>query len=153
MVTTMNTTTQTTTTTTTEQIMATQLTGIGTKKAPASTEPAIVVPKDRLAVTERAAQKIGQLAEREGKPGQLLRVGIQGGGCSGLSYVFSFTPGPDAHDKVFEGYGQKIVVDPKSLRFLGGSVLEWQESLMKSGFVVKNPSEVKSCSCGESFSV
>jgi iron-sulfur cluster assembly protein len=97
--------------------------------------------------------EVAQFVEREGKAGQLLRVGIQGGGCSGLSYIFSFTPGPDAHDRVFEGYGQKIVVDPKSLRFLGGSVLEWQESLMKSGFVVKNPSEVKSCSCGESFSV
>ena len=71
--------------------MATQLTGIGTKKAPASTEPAIVVPKDKIALTERAAQKIAALAEKEGKVGQLLRVGIQGGGCSGLSYTFSFT--------------------------------------------------------------
>jgi iron-sulfur cluster assembly protein len=134
--------------------MATQLTGIGTKKAPAaSSEPAIIVPKDRLALTERAAQKIAQLAEREEKVGQMLRVGIQGGGCSGLSYNFSFTPGPDARDKVFEAYGAKIVVDPKSLLYLGGSVLEWQESLMKSGFVLKNPNEVKSCSCGESFTV
>jgi len=133
--------------------MATQLTGIGSKKTPASTEPAIVVPKDRLALTERAASKITQLAEREEKIGQLLRVAIQGGGCSGLSYTFSFTPGPDARDRVFEGYGQKIVVDPKSLLYLGGSVLEWQESLMRSGFVLKNPNEVKSCSCGESFTV
>ena len=133
--------------------MATQLTGIGSKKTPASTEPPIVVPKDRLALTERAASKIVQLAEREEKVGQLLRVAIQGGGCSGLSYTFSFTPGPDARDRVFEGYGQKIVVDPKSLLFLGGSVLEWQESLMRSGFVLKNPNEVKSCSCGESFTV
>jgi len=133
--------------------MATQLTGIGSKKTPASTEPPVVVPKDRLALTERAASKITQLAEREEKVGQLLRVAIQGGGCSGLSYTFSFTPGPDARDRVFEGYGQKIVVDPKSLLYLGGSVLEWQESLMRSGFVLKNPNEVKSCSCGESFTV
>jgi iron-sulfur cluster assembly protein len=134
--------------------MATHLTGIGTKKTAAtSTEPAVVVPKDRLALTERAAHKIAQLAEKEEKVGQLLRVGIQGGGCSGLSYIFSFTPGPDPRDKVFEGYGAKIVVDPKSLLYLGGSVLEWQESLMKSGFVLKNPNEVKSCSCGESFTI
>jgi iron-sulfur cluster assembly protein len=134
--------------------MATHLTGIGTKKtAASSTEPAVVVPKDRLALTERAAHKIAQLAEKEEKVGQLLRVGIQGGGCSGLSYTFSFTPGPDPRDKVFEGYGAKIVVDPKSLLYLGGSVLEWQESLMKSGFVLKNPNEVKSCSCGESFTI
>lgn len=133
--------------------MATQLTGIGSKKAPSSTEPPIVVPKDRLALTERAAHKIAQLAEKEEKVGQLLRVGILGGGCSGLSYTFSFTPAPDARDRVFEGYGAKIVVDPKSLLYLGGSVLEWQESLMRSGFVLKNPNEVKSCSCGESFTV
>jgi iron-sulfur cluster assembly protein len=134
--------------------MATHLTGIGTKKTVASsTEPAVVVPKDRLALTERAAHKIAQLAEKEEKVGQLLRVGIQGGGCSGLSYTFSFTPGPDPRDKVFEGYGARIVVDPKSLLYLGGSVLDWQESLMKSGFVLKNPNEVKSCSCGESFTI
>ena len=134
--------------------MATQLTNIGSKKtASSSTEPAPVVPKDRLALTEKAAQKIEVLAEREGKAGQMLRVAIQGGGCSGLSYTFSFTTVADARDRVFEGYGQKLVVDPKSLLYLGGSVLEWQESLMKSGFVLKNPHEVKGCSCGESFSV
>jgi iron-sulfur cluster assembly protein len=133
--------------------MATQLTGIGNKKAAASTEPAIVVPKDKIALTERAAQKIAALAEKEGKVGQLLRVGILGGGCSGLSYTFSFTPTGDARDKIFDAYGAKIVVDPKSLLYLGGSVLEWQESLMKSGFVLKNPNEVKACSCGDSFSV
>ncbi len=133
--------------------MGTQLTGIGSKKSPASTGPAIVVPKDHLALTERAAAKIMQLAEREEKVGQLMRVAIQGGGCSGMSYTFTFTPRPDARDRVFEGYGQKIVVDPKSLLYLGGSVLEWQESLMRSGFVLKNPNEVKSCSCGESFTV
>jgi iron-sulfur cluster assembly protein len=135
--------------------MATQLTGIGSKKGPAAPDPTagIVVPKDRVALTERAAEKIGLIAEKEGKPGQLLRVGIQGGGCSGLSYTFSFTNAPDARDKVIEAYGQRVVVDPKSMIYLGGSVLDWQESLMKSGFVLKNPKEVKSCSCGESFTV
>jgi iron-sulfur cluster assembly protein len=93
------------------------------------------------------------LAEREGKAGQLLRVAIQGGGCSGLSYLFSFVDKPEARDKVFEAYGAKVCIDPKSMIYLGGTVLEWQESLMKSGFVLKNPNEVKSCSCGESFSV
>lgn len=129
---------------------------IGAKKHPMEDPTAqkdIVVPKDKLALTERAAQKIAQLAEREGKPGQMLRVGIQGGGCSGLSYVFSFVDKFEARDKVFEAYGAKVIVDPKSMLYLGGTVLEWQESLMKSGFVLKNPNEVKSCSCGESFSV
>ena len=132
-----------------------QFVSIGAKKHPMKDETStdIVVPKDQLALTERAAQKIGQIAEREGKPGAMLRVGIQGGGCSGLSYVFSFVDKAEARDKTFEAYGAKVVVDPKSMLYLGGTVLEWQESLMKSGFVLKNPNEVKSCSCGESFSV
>lgn len=132
------------------------LTAIGSSKKKMDDGPKaepIVVPKDQLAVTERAAQKIAQIAEREGRPGQMLRVGIQGGGCSGLSYTFSFTTTPEARDKVFEAYGAKVCVDPKSMIYLGGTVLEWQESLMKSGFVLKNPNEVKSCSCGDSFSV
>ncbi len=132
------------------------LTSIGTrssKKAEEQKGPGIVVAKDQLGVTEKAAQKIGQIAEREGKAGQVLRVGIQGGGCSGLSYTFSFTSQPEGRDKVFEAYGAKVCVDPKSMIYLGGTVLDWQESLMKSGFVLKNPNEVKSCSCGESFSI
>jgi iron-sulfur cluster assembly protein len=132
--------------------MPTLLTGIGSKKKPVEAAP-VVVAKDQVALTERAALKIGQLAEREGKVGQMLRVGIQGGGCSGLSYTFAFADKAEARDKVFDGYGQHIVVDAKSLLYVGGSVLDWQETLMKSGFVLKNPHEVKSCSCGESFSV
>ena len=132
--------------------MATQLTGIGSSKKTAESAP-VVVAKDQVAITERAARKIAQLAEREGKQGQFLRVGIQGGGCSGLSYTFAFADKFEARDRTFEGHGQKIVVDAKSLLYLGGSVLDWAESLMKSGFVLKNPHEVKSCSCGESFSV
>jgi iron-sulfur cluster assembly protein len=134
--------------------MTTNLTSIGSKSKPAEQKgPDIVVPKDQLAITEKAAQKVLALAEREGKTGQTLRVGIQGGGCSGLSYTFAFTDKPEARDKTFEAYGAKICVDPKSMLYLGGTVLEWQESLMKSGFVLKNPNEVKSCSCGDSFSV
>ena len=135
--------------------MATTLTSIGSskKKVEEAPAPAMVVAKDQIGITERAAKKIAQIAEKEGKAGQPLRVGIQGGGCSGLSYTFSFTTGPDARDKVFESYGARVVVDPKSMLYLGGTVLDWQESLMKSGFVLKNPNEVKSCSCGESFSV
>jgi len=133
------------------------LMGIGTSKkksGPPSPAPTpIEVPKDKLALTEAAAEKCIELAEKEGKPGWFLRVGIMGGGCSGLTYHFSFQQTPDEKDNVFQAYGAKICVDPKSLLYVGGSVLDWSESLMRSGFTVKNPREVKSCSCGESFSV
>ncbi len=111
------------------------------------------IPRDEIALTTLAAQKIVELAQREGQPDAFLRVGIQGGGCSGLSYTFSFTAQPDARDKVFAAHGAKLCIDPKSLLYIGGSVLEWKESLMKSGFVFQNPHETKSCSCGDSFSV
>ena len=133
------------------------LMGIGTMKKKAQAAPKVEapidVPKDRLAITEAAAAKAQALATRDSKPGWFLRVAIMGGGCSGLSYHFSFQQTPDEKDHTFEAYGAKICVDPKSLLYVGGSVLDWSESLMRNGFTVKNPREVKSCSCGESFSV
>jgi iron-sulfur cluster assembly protein len=133
------------------------LMGIGTSKKKEAPRPQaatpVDVPKDKLAVTEAAAEKAIALAESEGKPGWFLRVGIMGGGCSGLTYHFSFQQNPDEKDLLFEAYKAKICVDPKSLLYVGGSVLDWSESLMRSGFTVKNPREVKSCSCGESFSL
>ena len=133
------------------------LMGIGTAKKKAAQVPEaptpVDVPKNRLAITEAAAEKSVELAEKEGKPGWFLRVGIMGGGCSGLTYHFSFQQATDEKDLVFEAYGAKICVDPKSLLYVGGSVLDWSESLMRSGFTVQNPREVKSCSCGESFSL
>lgn len=133
------------------------LMGIGTPKkraeAAPQTEAPIDVPKDKLAITEAAAQKAQALATKEDKAGWFLRVAIMGGGCSGLTYHFSFQQNPDEKDHRFEAYGAKICVDPKSLLYVGGSVLDWSESLMRNGFTVKNPREVKSCSCGESFSV
>ena len=133
------------------------LMGIGTAKKQAEAAPKadvpIDVPKDKLAITEAAAQKAQALASKEDKAGWFLRVAIMGGGCSGLSYHFSFQQTPDSKDHTFEAYGARICVDPKSLLYVGGSVLDWSESLMRNGFTVKNPREVKSCSCGESFSV
>ena len=133
------------------------LMGIGTPKKQAQAAPKVEapadVPKDRLAITEAAAEKAQALAIKEDKADWFLRVAIMGGGCSGLSYHFSFQQTPDEKDHTFEAYGAKICVDPKSLLYVGGSVLDWSESLMRNGFTVKNPREVKSCSCGESFSV
>jgi iron-sulfur cluster assembly protein len=129
-----------------------QATTPAAEPSPATT-PVPDVPRDEILVTPLAAQKIVELAAREGQTDAFLRVGIQGGGCSGLSYTFSFTAQPDARDKVFTAHGAKVCIDPKSLLYLGGSVLEWKESLMKSGFVFQNPHETKSCSCGDSFSV
>ena len=104
-----------------------------------------------VTLTERAAKKIAALAEKKGGL-PVLRVKVGAGGCSGMSYEFAVSDELKADDVVFEGFGAKAVVDPRSDFFIGGSVVDWHEDLMSSGFVVKNPQAVSTCSCGKSFS-
>ena len=106
-----------------------------------------------LSITEKAAKKIKQIAAKQGKIDASLRIQVIGGGCSGLSYQFGFAEKSDPKDKVFEQFGVKVAVDPRTLIYVAGSELDYEESLMKSGFKVKNPNATVSCSCGESFSV
>jgi iron-sulfur cluster assembly protein len=103
-------------------------------------------------VTPKAVGKIRAAFEREGVKGG-LRLGVLGGGCSGLSYQFKFAPEPRPRDLVFEFEGDvRVFVDPKSILFLDGMTLDWQDSIMQSGFVFQNPHATKSCGCGTSFS-
>ena len=102
-------------------------------------------------VTPKAVQKIREAFSREGVSGG-LRLGVLGGGCSGLSYQFKFSAEPRPHDHVFEFDDVKVFVDPKSILFLDGMTLDWKDSLIQSGFVFENPHATKSCGCGTSFS-
>ena len=106
-----------------------------------------------LSISEKAAKKIQQIAVKQGKPDASLRIQVVGGGCSGLSYQFGFAEKVEPKDKLFEQNGVKVAVDPRTLLYIAGSELDYEESLMKSGFKVKNPNATVSCSCGESFSV
>jgi iron-sulfur cluster assembly protein len=104
-------------------------------------------------LTERAAKKILMLLAKEGVAAETggLRLGVQGGGCSGLSYVMRLDPQPRDRDKIFEEFGARIFVDPKSLIYLNGTTLEYEETLMRQGFVFQNPNATRSCGCGSSF--
>src|SRR5271157_936854 len=99
----------------------------------------------------QAGQKVREAFARENVSGG-LRLGVLGGGCSGLSYQFKFAPAPRANDHVFEFDDVKVFVDPKSMVFLDGMTLDWHDSLIQSGFVFINPHAHKSCGCGTSFS-
>jgi len=123
--------------------MATQTT-TQTQKAPG-------VPV--IYISEPAAKKIIELLVKEGVSPELggLRVGVQGGGCSGLSYAMRLDTQARDRDKVFEEFGARIFVDPKSLLFLNGTVLEYENTLMRQGFVFQNPNAARSCGCGSSF--
>ena len=104
-------------------------------------------------LTERAAKKIVALLAKEGVSPEVggLRVGVQGGGCSGLSYAMRLDTQARDRDKVFEEFGARIFVDPKSLLYLNGTTLEYEETLMRQGFVFQNPNATRSCGCGSSF--
>lgn len=106
-----------------------------------------------ITLTPKAAIKIRSLAEKQGKPGAFLRVRVVPGGCSGLSYSFDITDEAAPGDLVTELDGAKAAVDPKSDLFVKDSVVDYVETLMKSGFEIKNPQAAGSCSCGASFSV
>lgn len=105
-----------------------------------------------VTMTEKAAQKVRALAQSQGKKDAVLRVKVGAGGCSGLSYEFEITDQVGQDDIVFAGPGAKTVVDPRSDFFIGGSEVDYTETLMESGFKVTNPQAKSSCSCGKSFS-
>jgi iron-sulfur cluster assembly protein len=113
-------------------------------------ETAVAPELAQITVTPKAVQKIRQTFEKQGVQGY-LRLGILGGGCSGLSYQFKFETRTRPTDKVFDYDGVKVIVDPKSFLYLSGLTLDWKESLMQSGFVFDNPHATKSCGCGTSF--
>ncbi len=104
-------------------------------------------------VTEKAAGKIRELLARDGVTPETggLRVGVQGGGCSGLTYAMRLDTQARDRDKVFEEYGARIFVDPKSYLYLNDTTLDYQEDLMRQGFVFQNPAATRSCGCGSSF--
>ena len=94
-----------------------------------------------------------QLAKR-GTPDAAVRLGLRGGGCSGFSYVIEFSDDPPRErDRVFEFDGVRVFVDPKSLIYLAGTMLDWEQTLMYQGFKFRNPQEKQSCGCGHSFAV
>lgn len=105
-----------------------------------------------IQVTPKALQKIREAFAKEGVSGGGLRLGVLGGGCSGLSYQFKYDPQPRPTDKIFEFDDIKIFIDPKSMVYLNGMTLDYKESLMYSGFAFDNPNAAKSCGCGSSFS-
>ncbi len=103
-------------------------------------------------MTDAAAGKIRALAAERGLPDAGLRVKVVGGGCSGLTYKMDLDVPRDG-DKVFEHEGAKLVVDRKSFLYLNGTILDYREELMSSGFNLQNPNVKRTCGCGSSFIV
>ena len=117
------------------------------KSAPAAPVKGIQITDKAIARVRSAMEKEGVSVEQGG-----LRLGVQGGGCSGLSYNIRFDTQPRERDRVFQFGDVRVFVDPKSFIYLHGMVLDYQETLMQQGFVFVNPNSSKSCGCGTSFS-
>ncbi len=117
--------------------------------------PATQPPQAKgIQITEKALGKIRAAMVKEGISSEQggLRLGVRGGGCSGLSYDIRFDTQPRERDRVFQYGDVRVFVDPKSFIYLHGMTLDYEETLMNQRFVFVNPNASKSCGCGSSFS-
>jgi iron-sulfur cluster assembly protein len=121
---------------------------------PASVATPSAAAAKGIVVTPRALDKIRSGMEKEGVSPEEggLRLGVLGGGCSGLSYSIKFDTRPRERDRVFTFDGVRLFVDPKSFIYLNGMTLDYEQTLMHQGFNFINPNSTRSCGCGSSFS-
>jgi iron-sulfur cluster assembly accessory protein len=107
---------------------------------------------DAITVTERAARKIGEILRRE-PPGTMLRVSVEGGGCSGFQYRFDIEQAKAADDLVITRDGATVLIDQVSLGYLAGSEIDFVDDLIGASFRINNPKATAACGCGTSFSI
>jgi len=116
----------------------------------------VVSPADEmpppLVFTDSAADKVKQLVDEEGNPELKLRVFVQGGGCSGFQYGFTFDEVVNEDDTAMSKNGVTLLIDAMSLQYLGGAEIDYKEDLQGAQFVIKNPNATTTCGCGSSFS-
>jgi iron-sulfur cluster insertion protein len=117
------------------------------------TENSSVAEAPPLHFTDAAAHKVGQLIEQEGNAALKLRVYVQGGGCSGFQYGFTFDEEIQDGDTEIENGGVTLLVDPMSVQYLMGAEIDYREDLSGAQFIIRNPNASTTCGCGSSFSV
>ena len=105
-----------------------------------------------LTLTQAAAERVGLIARKQGRPA-ILRLSVEGGGCSGFQYKFDLADAAEADDSISETGGVKLVVDPVSLDLIEGSTVDFVESLGGTAFKVENPQAASGCGCGSSFGI
>jgi iron-sulfur cluster assembly protein len=129
-------------------------TGASASAPPSAAESSAATPAQGLQVTEQAIKRIRIAMAKEGVSPEEggLRLGVMGGGCSGLSYSIKFDSRPRERDRIYDFDGVRVFVDPKSFLYLHGMTLDYEETLMRQGFNFINPNSTRSCGCGSSFS-
>jgi iron-sulfur cluster assembly protein len=118
------------------------------------TTVAAPIVNDQITLTEKAVGEVRRLMQGDNIPeSHGLRVSVKGGGCSGFSYVMGFEAEPKESDTVMGAFGLRVFVDPKSLFYISGTVLDFSDGLNGKGFVFRNPQAARTCGCGSSFGV
>lgn len=112
-----------------------------------------IVEQDPLVFTQNAAKKVAELIEEEGNPNLMLRIYVQGGGCSGFQYGFTFDEKISDGDQKISTDGVSLLIDPMSIQYLMGAEVDYTEGLQGAQFVIRNPNASTTCGCGSSFSV
>ncbi len=120
---------------------------------PVQPDPMSDMPPIGLVFTDSAANKVRELVDEEGNPNLKLRVFVQGGGCSGFQYGFTFDELTNDDDTQMEKNGVTLLIDAMSLQYLIGAEIDYKDDLQGAQFVIKNPNATTTCGCGSSFSV
>jgi iron-sulfur cluster assembly protein len=121
-----------------------------TASTPPPQAPAKVISKKEIEITANAAEEIAKQRAKRNSPDAMIRIGVRGGGCTGFTYVFEWAEQLRPTDHKFEAFGVAVVVDPKSLVYLGGMQLDFVRGMMGHGFKFNNPNAKGACGCGES---
>lgn len=141
------------------EMVTSMSTATRTESPAAPVEKAAEAPRRTLSVSAPAVDAIRRQLQKRGTPGAAIRVGVRGGGCSGFSYVIEYDDKPPRAGDIVMEFAEddkatvRVFCDKKSILYLQNSVLDWEKTLMYTGFKFKNPQEASRCGCGHSFTV
>ena len=106
-----------------------------------------------ITLSDRAAERVKEIMAQAKEPIVGVRVGVESGGCAGMSYVMEYAKEANPNDEIIEDKGVKVLIDPKAIMYLLGTEMDYKKEELSSSFVFKNPNETERCGCGESFKI
>ena len=109
--------------------------------------------KQVITLSNSAANRVKEIIARAKDPAIGVRIGVESGGCAGMSYVMEYAKKTNPNDEVIEDKGVKVLIDPKAIMYLLGTEMDYKKEELSSTFVFKNPNETERCGCGESFKI
>ena len=109
--------------------------------------------KQVITLSDRAAERVKEIIAKAEEPVVGVRVGVESGGCAGMSYVMEYAKKANPNDEIIEDKGVKVLIDPKAIMYLLGTEMDYKKEELSSTFVFKNPNETERCGCGESFKI